>query len=534
MTEANAERVLEGVAASSGLAIGPVMHPSAVATDRIAGGIDEEAAALQAALDQACEELFALMDSGDKLAAEILEFQTMLLEDEDLIGPVSLRISGGEAADRAWRAVLDAEIADYVRSEDEYLSARASDLADLRDRVLCAMAGVSIEIKDTPEAAILVADDLTPSAFLGFDWSRLGGVALFGCSPTSHVAILARARGVPMVVGMRGGPELTAAGETAALDGDNGVLTVAPSRETLAAHRLRIGAAAEQDAAAAKRALQPAVTASGRAVLVMVNIDDPSILDSLSPEICDGVGLTRTEFLFRDGDTPDEARQFDIYTRIVRWAEGRPVTIRTLDAGGDKPIPGVTVDGESNPFLGVRGLRLSLIRPELFRVQLRALCRAAALGSLKVMVPMVTTPHELAAAAAHLDAVVAELATEGVEHARPALGIMVETPAAALTAADWEADFYSIGSNDLIQYVTAAGRDNPEVASLADPRNPAVLELIRRTIEAGRSRGVEVSLCGDMASAPDLVPVLLDLGLETFSVAPAQVGRVKFAIGESG
>jgi phosphotransferase system enzyme I (PtsI) len=206
------------------------------------------------------------------------------------------------------------------------------------------------------------------------------------------------------------------------------------------------------------------------------------------------------------------------------------VTIRTLDAGGDKPIPGITIDGERNPFLGVRGLRLSLLRPEPFRVQLRALARAAADGPLKVMVPMVTLPEELAAARDHLDAVLAELASAGVAHARPALGMMVETPAAALTAAAFDADFYSIGSNDLTQYVMAAARDNAATAALARPDSPAVLELIARTVAAGRQRGVEVSLCGDMASRPELLPALLAAGLRSLSVAPAQIGRVKRAL----
>jgi phosphotransferase system enzyme I (PtsI) len=264
---------------------------------------------------------------------------------------------------------------------------------------------------------------------------------------------------------------------------------------------------------------------------VLANIDDPGQLDRLAPETCDGIGLTRTEFLFEHG-APDEDAQLQIYRRILAWAAGRPVTIRTLDAGGDKPLPGITIDGERDPFLGVRGLRLSLLRPEVFRVQLRALARAAADGPLKIMVPMVTCPGELAEAREHLEAVLAELAAKGVANGRPALGMMVETPAAALTADAFAADFYSIGSNDLTQYVTAAARDNPRVAGLARADNPAVLELIARTAAAGRARGVEVSLCGDMASRPELLRPLLATGLRTLSVAPAQIGRVKQALAE--
>ena len=263
---------------------------------------------------------------------------------------------------------------------------------------------------------------------------------------------------------------------------------------------------------------------------MLLNVDDPAALRELDPAHCDGIGLTRTEFLFHGRELPDEERQYQAYAAVLRWAAGRPVIIRTLDAGGDKPIPGVTLDGEVNPFLGLRGLRLALARPEVFRVQLRALARAAALGPLKVMAPMVSVPAEMARFRALFDEVAADLAAAGIEAATPPLGMMVEVPAAALTAGAFEADFLSVGSNDLIQYVMAASRDNAAVASLYDPRSPAVLELIRRVVDAGRARGIEVSLCGEMASDPELVPLLLEAGLRRLSVAPAALGAVKAAI----
>ena len=256
----------------------------------------------------------------------------------------------------------------------------------------------------------------------------------------------------------------------------------------------------------------------------------PDSLDTVSPDHCDGIGLVRTEFLFPGHERADEEAQLAVYRRFLGWAEGRPVTIRTLDAGGDKPIPGLTVDGEANPFLGMRGLRLSLASPGAFRVQLRALARAAAAGPLRVMVPMVTVPEEVERVRDLLDTVVAELAVAGVAHARPALGMMVEVPAAALEAAAFDVAFYSIGSNDLVQYVTASARDNPAVARLANPRRPAVLRLIREVAAVGRAKGVEVSLCGDIASEPELIPDLLAAGLRSFSVAPVALGRVKAAI----
>jgi phosphotransferase system enzyme I (PtsI) len=227
---------------------------------------------------------------------------------------------------------------------------------------------------------------------------------------------------------------------------------------------------------------------------------------------------------------PDEDSQYAVYRRILEWAKGKPVTIRTLDAGGDKPIAGLTIDGESNPFLGLRGIRLSLARPEVFRVQLRALSRAAVHGVLKVMLPMIADPSELERAGAMLDAEFAALKAEGIACARPPLGIMVEVPAAALRAEAFGAAFYSIGSNDLTQYTMAAARDIGAVADLNDTSNPAVLALIARTVEAGAKRGVEVSLCGDAAGDTRLTTPLLATGLTTLSVAPVAVGRLKAAI----
>jgi phosphotransferase system enzyme I (PtsI) len=275
----------------------------------------------------------------------------------------------------------------------------------------------------------------------------------------------------------------------------------------------------------------PARTRTGEPVKVLLNIADPAELDGLDPAQCDGIGLVRTELLFHHGDgLPDEAAQLAVYRRIVTWGEGRPVTIRTLDAGGDKPIPGLTIDGELNPFLGVRGIRLSLARPDVFRVQLRALARAAIDGPLKIMLPMVAVPDELEAARAHLDAAIAELACEGLPHARPALGIMVEVPAVAVLAERFAADFYSIGSNDLTQYTLAAARDITAVAHLADAGDPAVIALIGLTVAAAHRRGVEVSLCGDAGADPAIVPKLLNAGLRSVSVSPRAVARVKAAI----
>jgi phosphotransferase system enzyme I (PtsI) len=266
-------------------------------------------------------------------------------------------------------------------------------------------------------------------------------------------------------------------------------------------------------------------------IKVYINVDDPVLLAGVEPSHCDGVGLTRTEFLFRAGDQPDEETQLRAYAALVDWAGGRPVTIRTLDAGGDKPIPGLTPEGESNPFLGVRGLRLSLARPDVFTVQLRALARAAIRGPLRVMVPMVSVPDELEQARALMEQAVEALRREGREARMPVFGMMVEVPAAALCVQDFAADFFSIGTNDLIQYTMAVSRDAQGLGHLYDARNPAVLSLIERVARHGAAAGCEVSVCGNMAGEVEVLGALLAAGVRALSVPPAALASVKAAVG---
>jgi phosphotransferase system enzyme I (PtsI) len=381
-----------------------------------------------------------------------------------------------------------------------------------------------------PDGAVLTGYDITPSRFLSVDWTKGGGIALFSGSPSSHVAMLARSRAVPMIVGL--GSIDIAGHADAIVDGSAGRIVLSPRTTDWSAYRAAQSRAAETRTQESAAAAKPAVTADGVAVKMMINIAGPEDLDALDPAICDGIGLVRTELLFDRGDgLPDEAAQFSAYSRIAEWAKGRPVVLRTLDAGGDKPVQGLTIDGESNPFLGTRGIRLMLARPEIFRVQLRAMARAAVAGNVRIMLPMVTMPDEIDRAATLLDSVVAELKAEGVACARPPLGIMVEVPAVAIVPELYKrADFFSIGSNDLTQYVTAAARDTASVASLGNAGHPAVLSLIANVIAEGRRLGRDVSLCGDMGGDTVHLKSLIARGLRTVSVAPSLVGRVKAAL----
>jgi phosphotransferase system enzyme I (PtsI) len=519
-----------GRPAAPGFATGRVVAlGTAVETRRPRGDPAREAAALRVAMAKAATELAVLAAGAANDAAGILGFQMALLEDDTLSAPAFAAIAGGSPADVAWRDALDDEIGGYRSAEDETFRARAADLRDLRDRVLMWLGGGAV---DTVVAlgSIVAAADLPPSRFLAIDWRAGGAVLLSEGSRNSHVAMLARARGVPMIVGLGIDP-CRLAGE-ALVDATGGELVLDPAPATRAAFEARRRSHEIGAAEAASHVGEPAVTADGVTVAVHINVAGPDELASLSPAICDGIGLVRTEFLFATESLPDEETQYRVYRRLAEWAAGKPVTIRTLDAGGDKPVAGLTATGESNPFLGMRGIRLSLARPDVFAVQLRALARAACHGALRIMLPMVTTPAEVEAARAHLDAEVAALRTAGVPATRPPIGIMVEVPAAALAVERFDAAFFSIGSNDLTQYVTAAGRDIAAVAELANPLNPAVLRLIRMVVEHGRANGREVSLCGDAGGDPEAVGALLLAGLRSLSVAPVALAATKAAIGQ--
>lgn len=520
-----------GRSASGGLAKGrafrlQVSHAARVPT----GDPAREAADLRAALAAAGADLTVMMASIEGAGADMLAFQVAMLEDYALTEGAFHAIDAGIDADHAWREAMAAEIAGYESAEDEYFRARASDLADIRERVSQHLAGGGSS-SAPPPGAVILDEDLTPSRFLAIDWRSGGAIVLGAGSASSHVAMLARARGIPMIVGLGALPETP---DLALVDADKGVVIFEPSPQTQADFDRKLEAAARERAMIEPFRLKPAKTATGESVQVLINVAEPEELDAIDPAICDGVGLTRTEFLFHSGaGLPDEDTQTRVYAKIAAWAKGRPVTIRTLDAGGDKPIEGLTI-AETNPFLGLRGIRLSLARQDVFRVQLRALARAAVAGNIKVMLPMVSRPEEIAETARLLDAEIKALKASGVACARPALGIMVEVPVAALRAADFPADFYSIGSNDLTQYTMAASRDSAEVATLNDAADPGVLALIAMTVKAAEARGVEVSLCGDAGADIAILPKLLDAGLRAVSVSPFAVARVKAAISRYG
>jgi phosphotransferase system enzyme I (PtsI) len=520
---------IKGKPASEGIFTGPVVtFDVACLASKPARNAALERSELDAAIAAAITAITTLAANNKGAAADILEFQIAMLQDDALKAQALAAVDQGSSAADAWWTALENEIAGYVNSTDENFFARAADLKDIRDRVMRTLAG---ETKmQMQSGSIIVGEDLPPTLFLETDWSQGGAIALKGGSSSSHVAMLARSRGVPMVIGL--GEAWPGTYERAIVDGTAGLVHAAPPPELIAAYAKRSAKDAEHRDADRQFLMSPARRRDGTRVDLQINIASVEELDHLNPASCDGIGLMRSEFLFRDGVTlPNEDEQYSAYRKMLEWAEGKPVTIRTLDVGGDKPLRGLTSEGKRNPFLGLRGVRLTLARPEIFRTQLRALARAAIHGNLKVMLPMVTLPRELEQSAVLFDQCVAELQSEGKTCGRPPLGVMVEVPAVAIAPELFtQAAFFSIGTNDLTQFVMASSRDETSAADLQDVAHPAIAKLIAGVTAFGHANRIPVSLCGDMASVPQHLPLLMQAGVTSLSVAPAALARVKSAL----
>ena len=496
-----------------------------------------------------------------RLEAEVFDAQQLMLDDPDLLGRAEAilweeAVSAETALERA-----GAETAAALRAiPDEYLQSRAADVEDVVARVIDALGGGrarSLPLLERP--VVVVADELLPSDTVTLDRDMVLGFVTETGSPTSHAAILARTLGLPAVVGVPLATELIRMGDTVAADGETGEVLVDPDEAAVAAWRERQAAWRDRRGRLRASAQMPAITTDGRRVRVGANIGSPEECDLALANGAEGVGLFRTEFLFmgRD-DLPGEDEQAAAYREAIRRLAPHPVVIRTVDAGGDKPVAGLGPgEPEANPFLGVRGIRLALAHEAMLLTQLRAVLRAAApraggerppapatgaSGSpgrgpgegqeVRVMFPMVSGVGEVRAAKALLARAAAELDARGVPRGGVKVGIMVEVPAAAVLIDRLlpEVDFVSVGTNDLAQYVTAADRTNAGVAHLADAGSPAVLRLVAAVAEAGRRAGKPVAVCGDLAGDARLVPVLVGFGVSELSVAPPLVPEVKQAV----
>jgi multiphosphoryl transfer protein len=530
---------LVGLPAAPGIALGAARHfrvPAPEIPTERASDSQAEWEALQRALDRVRTEIRATRDSvaarAGEYSAAIFDAHLLFLEDDALLEPARRAIfEQGRNAAQAWHGAAETVAAEYRSLDDEYLGARAEDLAGVARQVVAELVGGDAAAAAVVEPGIVVAADLTPADTAALDRELVRGIATAYGGPTSHSAILARSLGIPAAVGL--GEQLLDVTEGAplALDGDAGAVVVDPAEELVRDYERR---SAEHDEAS-RRALAssqlPARTRDGRRIEVVANVGSPEDVDAAVGSGAEGVGLLRTEFLFLERDSiPLEDEQFAAYADMAERLQGRPLILRTLDVGADKPLPYIPRRAEANPFLGVRGIRLGLAQPELLETQLRAALRVAALHPLKVMFPMVTTLAEYHQAVSVLARAREQL---GGEAAGPLeVGIMVEVPAAALAAEAFapEVDFFSIGTNDLIQYTMAAERGNDAVAGLADGMHPAVLRLIRAVVEAAEAFGKWVGVCGELGSDPLAVPVLVGLGVSELSVNPPAIPATKEAV----
>ncbi|ODU15187.1 MAG: phosphoenolpyruvate--protein phosphotransferase [Pseudonocardia sp. SCN 73-27] len=520
--------------ASPGIAVGPARPLRAAAfdfDDTPADDPSDEQARLDRARADAAHAIEAVRDHTVATAgadeAAIFDAHLALLDDPDLAGDAHARIAAGSAAGRAWADAVDIAAARFAALPGEYLRARAADVRAVGDEVLRALTGAGAPAA-APGDGVLVAADLTPADAAGLDPATVTGVVLAAGSPTAHAAILLRAKGIPAVVGAGAHVLDVAAGTVVAVDGATGEVLLDPTPEQADRFAGRAAERADRDRAARARASEPATTRDGTTVLVGVNAG--SAADAAAATGADLAGLVRTEFLFlgRD-DAPGVDEQEAAYREVAAALGGRRITLRTLDVGGDKPLPYVPAPVEANPFLGVRGLRLALRAPDLFATQLRAIVRTAHATPVSVMFPMVSTVAELAAARAALDAAIAAEG-RGVP-AELQVGMMVEVPAAALRAAAFapHVDFLSIGTNDLTQYALAAERGNDAVAALADPLDPAVLALVAATCR-GAGDDVLVAVCGEVAADDAAAALLVGLGVRELSVAAPAVAGVKQSV----
>ncbi len=482
-----------------------------------------------AALNALAERLHA---EGHSEEAGIFEAQALMAEDPYLSDEVARRVRDqGQPLIGAIAATIGQMRAELEALDDEYLRARAADMDAIGQSILGALHGQSGALRDLPAGAIIVAPDLTPAETAELRSGAVAGFATAYGGPTGHTAILARALGIPAVVGLGAGALDIADGTELILDGDAALLIAEPDAAARADYAQR---AADQRAAAAWRARlrdQPGRLADGRPIALWANIGHPDEAKNALEHGAEGIGLFRTEFLFLDRSAPpSEQEQYNAYRRTLETMAGRPVVIRTLDIGGDKPLPYLDMPREDNPFLGVRGLRLCMRRTDLFAAQLRALLRAAVHGDLWVMLPMVATLDDLRWGRAQLNAAAAALAAEGVAHrADVPLGVMIETPAAAVTAdlLAREAAFFSVGSNDLTQYTMAADRGLSDLAARYPHDAPAVLRLIAKAAEAATRAGIPIGVCGELAGVIGAAPLLAGLGVVELSMAPAMIPVIK-------
>ena len=535
---------LKGIAASDGIAIAKVYtltEPDLSFTKISVEDTDNEISRLEEALVVSTKEIelikeTALKNLGEE-EAQVFEAHLMVLSDPELVGQVKDAITSQKVnAEHALKEVSDMFISIFAGMEDNpYMQERAADIRDVSKRILANLLGVKIPSPATiKDEVVVVAGDLTPSDTAQLNRQYVKAFVTDIGGRTSHSAIMARSLEIPAIVGTKEITSLAKDGDLIIIDGLSGAVFLNPSEDVVAEYRAKAEAFAAQQAEWEKLKDADTFTKDGHQVELAANIGTPKDLEGVIHNGAEGVGLYRTEFLYMDShDMPTEEDQFEAYKAVLEGMNGKPVVVRTMDIGGDKELPYLPLPHEMNPFLGYRAIRISLNEPEMFRTQLRALLRASVYGKLRIMFPMIATLNDFRGAKALLLEEKAKLVAEGVAVSDDIqVGIMIEIPAAAVLAHQFakEVDFFSIGTNDLIQYTMAADRMNERVSYLYQPYNPSILTLIKHVIDSAHKEGKWAGMCGEMAGDQTAVPLLVGLGLDEFSMSASSVLKTRSLI----
>lgn len=530
----------KGISASKGYAIGYAVvktKEEVVVTETKIKDVAAEKARLANAVKVSEEQLTEIKEKAEKEIgadkAAVFESHLMLLTDPEFVGAVESEIeSNSMNAEMALKNTVDKYLEIFNAMDDEYMRERAADIKDVGNRLLNNLLGKKDnDLSKLQENSVIVAHDLTPSDTAQLDKSKVVSFITDIGGRTSHSAIMARTLEIPAVVGMKDITTSVKNGDTLIVDGNEGIVIVNPDEETLRKYKSLYEEFQKEKEELKKLINVKTIGKSGKAIEICGNIGKPEDVNKVIENGGDGVGLFRTEFLYMDRDSmPTEEEQFNSYKYVAEALKGKPVVIRTLDIGGDKKLSYLPLPEEMNPFLGYRAIRLCLDRKEIFKIQLRALLRAAVYGNIKIMFPMISSLSEILSAKEVLKECATELKSEGKEYNdKIEVGIMVEIPAAAVTADELAkyVDFFSIGTNDLIQYTLAADRMNEKVSYLYNPMHPAVLRLIKMTIEAAHKEGKWCGMCGEMAGDENAVPTLLSYGLDEFSMSASSILKAK-------
>jgi len=536
---------IAGVAASEGVAVGPVfvhareeLEPERenISEDKV----EEEMALFQSAVETVVQKLSEtaerLRESGSEKEAGIFDAHVEMAEDPEFHSEVEERVRNLESPEAAALAVGEEFAGMFAEMEDEYMAARADDVRDVASQIAAElMGGKGAGLEMLEEPSVVLARNLAPSDTARIPKGMALGFVIAEGSKTSHVSIMARSFGIPAVVGVGAALEEAFEAEVVALDGGEGYAVADPDHDTVVEFERKQEAITEEQAVLAEFKHVEARTRDGLRIKVAANIGSAEEAESALEWGAEGVGLFRTEFLFMERpELPSEEEQYGAYRKVAEAFGERPVIIRTLDVGGDKDLPGVDQPEEENPFLGWRGIRMCLDVPELFKPQLRAILRAASHGNLRIMFPMIVDTVELHAAKELIQECRRELENEGTQFGEVDIGVMVETPAAAIRAADLapEVSFFSIGTNDLVQYTLAADRGNERLRRLQSADHPAVLDLIGRTCKAAREAGIWVGVCGETAGEAAMIPKLIELGVTELSMSAPSIPRAKKVLSE--